>query len=56
LKDKKVKMIDVLPACMSCGDCVAICPRGAIQLKGYFQLKRYFRYLDRGEPLLPRKF
>ena len=56
LKDKKVKMIDVLPACMSCGDCVAICPRGALKLKGYFQLKRYFRYLDRGEPSLPRKF
>jgi 2-oxoglutarate ferredoxin oxidoreductase subunit delta len=56
LKDKKVKMIDVLPACMSCGDCVAICSRGALKLKGYLQLKRYFRYLDRGEPSLPRKF
>ena len=56
VKDKKAKMIDVLPACMSCGDCVAICPRQAIRLKGYFQLKCSFRYLDRGEPSLPRRF
>jgi len=54
--DKKARMVTVSPMCMSCGDCVAICPEGAIELKQFIQFKHYFRYLDRGEPLPPRRF
>jgi len=56
LNQKKARMTEVLPACMSCGDCVAICPESAIELKQFIQMKRYFRYLDRGKPEPPRKF
>jgi len=54
--DKKCRMITDLPFCMSCGDCVAICPEDAIELTDFIEFKRFFRYLDRGEPSTPRKF
>ena len=54
--DKKARMVTISPMCMSCGDCVAICPEGAITLKEFIQFKHYFRYLDRGEPQPPRRF
>ena len=55
-KDKKARMVDVLPICMSCGDCVAICPEDAVKMTRYIQFHKAFRYLDRGEPLPPRRF
>lgn len=56
LVDKKARMVKDLPFCMSCGDCVAICPEGAVKLNRFIDFKKAFRYLDRGEPLWPRKF
>jgi len=54
--DKKCRMVPDLPFCMSCGDCVAICPEEAIELTDFIQFNRAFRYLDRGEPSPPRAF
>jgi ferredoxin len=54
--DKKCRMVEELPFCMSCGDCLAICPENAIELAQFIQFKRFFRYLDRGEPEWPRRF
>jgi len=54
--NKKSRMIAEFPFCFSCGDCVAICPEGAIELERYIEFRRGFRYLDRGEPMYPRKF
>lgn len=56
LKDKKARMIEVLPMCMACGDCMAICPEQAIAIKTYIRFFKAFRYLDRGEPAPPRRF
>lgn len=42
--------------CMSCGDCLAACPGSAISLERYIQFNHYYRYLDRGEPQMPRRF
>jgi ferredoxin len=56
LENKKARMDEFFPACMSCGDCVAICPEGAITLKEFIRFNRYFQYLDRGKPEFPRKF
>lgn len=44
------------PPCIACGDCVAICPDEAIALIRFFELRRRFRYLNRGEPSEPRRF
>ncbi len=54
--DKKARMIQELPMCMSCGDCVAICSEDAIEITRFYQFKRAFRELDRGEAELPRMF
>lgn len=54
--DKKCRMVEELPFCMSCGDCLAICPENAIALANFIQFKKFFRYLDRGEPEWPRRF
>jgi len=54
--DKKCRMVDEFPFCMSCGDCVAICPEDAIQIREFIKFNRHFKYLDRGEPAPPRKF
>lgn len=56
VKEKKAKMTEVFPMCFSCGNCTAICPEGAITITRFIEFKRYFRYLDRGEPKFPRKF
>lgn len=56
LADKKARMVQDLPFCMSCGDCVAICPEDAIELTEFIEFKKFFRYLDRGKPEFPRKF
>jgi len=54
--NKKARMNPELPICHSCADCVAICSKNAIQMKQFLELKRCFRYLDRGRPEPPRKF
>ncbi len=54
--DKKARMVTFMPYCMSCGDCTAICPEGAITLTEFIVFKRFYKYLDRGEPSPPRKF
>lgn len=54
--EKKARMIEVLPMCMGCGDCVAICPENAIELIKFIEFKRFFRYIDRGQPDWPRRF
>ncbi len=56
LVDKKARMVTENPACMSCGDCAAICPEDAIVIVKYIEFKQAFRYLDRGEPSFPRAF
>jgi len=56
LHDKKARQNPAEPICHACANCAAICPEHAITLKQFFQLKRYFRYLDRGTPSPPRKF
>jgi len=50
------RMVEELPQCIGCGDCVAICPEQAISLEGFIQFNGFFRFLDRGKPMLPRKF
>ncbi len=57
LDEKKPSMRPSLEGqCMSCCDCVAICPESAIMVATFIQFKHHFRYLDRGEPMLPRRF
>lgn len=55
-RGKECRMIQDLPFCMSCGDCAAICPECAIEVTGFLQFHKAFRYLDRGMPEKPRKF
>jgi 2-oxoglutarate ferredoxin oxidoreductase subunit delta len=40
--------------CMSCGDCMAICPNGAIQIRSSYRWSRYFKTIGRGGLSLPR--
>ncbi len=54
--EKKCRMVEILPMCMSCGCCVAICPENAINMVSFIEFKYFFRYLDRGTPELPRQF
>ncbi len=54
--DKKARMNLELPLCMTCGDCTAICPEDAIELTKFYQFKKAFRELDRGEAEMPRMF
>ena len=57
LEDQKPMMRPGLDGqCMACGGCVAICPEGAIKMLGCIEFRGFFKYLDRGEPLPPRKF
>ena len=56
VKDKKAKMTEEFPMCFGCGNCTAICPEQAIEITRFIEFKRYFRYLDRGQPQRPRKF
>jgi ferredoxin len=58
VKDKKCQLnLDIVPAaCISCGDCVAICPEDAIDLVQFLEYKLAFRPLDRGVAKEPRNF
>ena len=42
--------------CMACGDCVAICPEGAIRLSKGYHFTKYFRTIDQGGLTAPRLF
>lgn len=53
----RVRMIDVaLVPCMACGDCVAICEPGALQLSHPQHYTGYSKFLHRGKLSLPRVF
>mgnify|MGYP001140006293 CR=1 FL=1 len=54
--DDKCRMVEDLPFCIACGDCVAICPEEAITLTRFLEYLKFFRYLDRGEAEPPRAF
>ncbi len=56
IHEGKARMVEELPMCMSCGDCAALCPEGAIRQVKYISFSYAFRYLDRGEPSPPRSF
>lgn len=56
MTEDKPRMNTVLPACIACGDCCALCPENAIQVTRYQQFNRRYHYLDRGEPEWPRAF
>lgn len=56
MTDKKPRMISILPVCVTCGDCVALCPENAIEITRFLQLNYRYRFLDRGEPAFPRQF
>ncbi len=56
-RDKRPVMITgVESLCVSCGACTAICPEGAIEISGFIEFYRYFRWLDRDTPHPPRHF
>lgn len=55
-KDKKARLEDVFPQCMSCNDCAAICEREAISVRVTYDFGYYYKPLDRGELVPPRKF
>jgi formate hydrogenlyase subunit 6/NADH:ubiquinone oxidoreductase subunit I len=42
--------------CMACGDCVAICPEGAIRLTRSYKFSKFFRTIDHGTLTAPRLF
>ncbi len=42
--------------CMACGDCVAICPEGAIRLTKSYRFSKYYRTIDQGALTAPRLF
>jgi Fe-S-cluster-containing hydrogenase component 2 len=42
--------------CMACGDCVAICPEGAIRLTRSYRFTKYFLTIDQGALTPPRLF
>lgn len=56
LEDKRPRMKDaVMSECMACGDCIAICPYGAITLQKPFRvIKGYFKTIDQGNISHPR--
>lgn len=56
LVENKARMVEDMPACIACGDCVAICPEDAIEITKFLEFKKFFRYLDRGKPAMPRAF
>jgi len=56
IHDRKCRMVVELPLCISCGDCVAICPEGSISLTRFLKYLGFFRYIDRGATGPPRKF
>ncbi|PKL39586.1 MAG: hypothetical protein CVV44_05020 [Spirochaetae bacterium HGW-Spirochaetae-1] len=43
-----------LGQCIACGDCRAICHKGAIELTGTYSWSRFFKTIDRGDMHPPR--
>lgn len=56
VSDGKSRMVEKLPVCIACGDCVAICPEQAITIERFISFNHFFRFLDRGESMPPRRF
>ncbi|MBU0994821.1 MAG: 4Fe-4S binding protein [Proteobacteria bacterium] len=56
MADKKPRMILDRPVCIACGDCSALCPENAITIERFQQFNFKYRFLDRGEPAMPRRF
>lgn len=54
--NKKARMVEELPVCIGCCDCVAICSEDAISFVQLMAFKKAFRFLDRGEKSVPRRF
>jgi len=56
-EEKKPRLkTGVANECMACGDCVAICPEGAIRLTKSYNFSKYFRTVDHGKLTAPRLF
>jgi len=55
-KEKKARMEEVFPQCMSCNDCAAICERDAISVTVTYDFGYFFKPLHRGPMSPPRKF
>jgi len=55
--DKKAGMITFeLPQCIACGDCVAICPEGAISIVSPAIFTGYYKTINRDDMEPPRLF
>ncbi len=55
-KEKKARLEDDFPQCMSCNDCAAICERGAISVSVTYAFPFYYKTLHRGSLEPPRRF
>ncbi|WP_287155248.1 4Fe-4S dicluster domain-containing protein [Candidatus Solincola tengchongensis] len=56
-KDRKAYMIErMVPDCMSCNDCAAICRRGAIKAAHGYDFGGFYKVLHRAEMVPPRNF
>jgi len=53
---KRVRVKDGLQPCISCNNCHAICPNGAIGATKPYDFVGFYRQLGRGEFSMPRKF
>jgi formate hydrogenlyase subunit 6/NADH:ubiquinone oxidoreductase subunit I len=56
-KNKKAYMIDtIVPDCMSCNDCLAMCTRDAIKVSTIYDFGFFYKILHRGGLAYPRNF
>jgi formate hydrogenlyase subunit 6/NADH:ubiquinone oxidoreductase subunit I len=55
-KAKKACLDDDFPQCMSCNDCAAICERGALKAVLAYDFGLYYKKLNRGEFMPPRRY
>ncbi|MFZ5595910.1 MAG: 4Fe-4S binding protein [Bacillota bacterium] len=51
--DGRARMTE-LSTCMFCGDCAAICPKGAVMMIKSYEIKCFYKTIDRGTPSPPR--
>jgi ferredoxin len=54
--NKKARMVEEMPICLACADCIAICPEDAVEILQSIAFSKAFRLLDRGELSKPRRF
>ncbi|HNY64138.1 MAG TPA: 4Fe-4S dicluster domain-containing protein [Deltaproteobacteria bacterium] len=55
-KEKKARLEEDFPHCMSCNDCAAACKRGAVKVSKGYDFGYYFKAVARGELTWPRTF